>query len=136
MDANGHIRLYEAYCSYEVCKLLKEKGFDERTVYHYIIGQPTSLQHNIVYNKYCNSDAENIYVSPTHQMACAWLREEHNIFITIYCGRNGFRDEPYFRATWQRLDDEPMEYPIGDCEYTYYETCVEAAIRYALENLI
>ena len=118
----------EAYCSYEISKLLKEKGFDERTVYHYIIGQPTSLQHNIVYNKYCNSDAENIYVSPTHQMACAWLREK-GIFFCIH------PDYPVSKNYIVEFYDDGVPSGLFGA-YEKYDDAVEEALKYTLENLI
>ena len=121
----------EDYVSYDVAKLLKEKGFDERTIYHYIIGQPTSLQHNIVYNKYCNSDAENIYVSPTHQMAMKWLREVYNIFIEIIIFRENM---VHYRFKILNRDCEKIY--IDDGSQFSYEEAVEAALKYSLESLI
>lgn len=40
--------IQEAHVSYEIAQLLKKKGFDERTLYHYT--NCDVLQHNIVYN--------------------------------------------------------------------------------------
>ena len=71
----------EAYCSYEVSKLLKEKGFDEEC-----FGAYTETNHNITMftGLIKNSEYGNaMYTAPTHQMACAWLREKHNILISI-----------------------------------------------------
>lgn len=121
----------EDYVSYDVAKLLKEKGFNERTIYHYIIGQPTSLQHNIVYNKYCNSDAENIYVSPTHQMAMKWLREVYNIFIEIIIFRENM---VHYRFKILNRDCKKIYIDYGS-QFSY-EEAVESALKYALENLI
>ena len=137
----------EDYVSYNVAKLLKEKGFNERTFYHYIIGQPTSLQHNIVYNKYCNSDAVNIYSAPTHQMAMRWLREVHKVHIVInrdnqyYEGKTvipltqhdkerGHRPEYFATILDLRSKSKVQEH----CDT--YEEAVEAALKYVLENLI
>jgi hypothetical protein len=56
--------IQEAYVSYENAQLLKKKGFDERTLYHYT--NCDVLQHNIVYNQYKNSEILNAYSAPTH----------------------------------------------------------------------
>jgi len=123
----------EAYCSYEISKLLKKKGFDERTLYHYT--NCDVLQHNIVYNQYKNSEILNAYSAPTHQMACAWLREVYKLHIAILwdcgvcVGKNSFCYHIY------RIDNyEDKGYnKIG---FDYYEEAVEAALKYCLENLI
>ena len=132
--------IQEDYCSYEIAKLLKEKGFNVFLPFGF-----NRFSHIKGPRKFIKDEGRGGYYDnkedwiscPTHQMACKWLREEKDIFITIYCGRNVYNDEPYYRATYQRLDDEPMEYPIGvDNDYSVYETCVEAALRYCLGNLV
>ena len=122
----------EAYCSIEVCKLLKEKGFDEPCNHFYKFGS------NELYygSTLCNSQLKGveIYNSCTHQMAMAWLREK-GLFIEICCD-----DLDY---NWQVLDvlnrDENAD-PIAKSEsyggYKQYEEAVEAALKYSLENLI
>ena len=70
----------EAYCSYEVSKLLKKNGFDGRT---YKIYRPNGRGSTIgwVATNTRLSNHEflcNCITRPTHQMACAWLRE-HNL---------------------------------------------------------
>ena len=59
----GKIMIEEIRCSYEVCKLLHEKGFDVKCTDWY-------WENNI-----------NIW-KPTHQMAMKWLREVHNTCTT------------------------------------------------------
>lgn len=53
--------LKEAYCSDDICKLLKEKGFKEPC---------TGL------NKLVIKNGEKPFMKVTHQKAMAWLREE------------------------------------------------------------
>ena len=69
----------EAYCSFEVSKLLKEKGFNERSYcYYYLNGE---IRQAIADAPWNNGVMEPILIcAPTHQMAMAWLREEKNIF--------------------------------------------------------
>ena len=126
----------EQYVSFELAKLLKEKGFDEKTVYHYT--NCDVLQHNIVYNEYKNSEMLNAYSAPTQQMACSWLREEHEIDII-----------PIIRHSLKYAQESPFrDYAcrVYDCEgnivlsattwYSRYENAVEAALEYSLKNLI
>ena len=72
----------EAYCSHEVSELLKEKGFDEECTHYYSYEDDELIEYtNGVYSR--NSKDCHRCVSPTHQMACAWLREVHNMHIDI-----------------------------------------------------
>lgn len=127
----------EAYCSYEVAKLLKEKGFD---------GDGGDCECHMFYSSYSKmimpiteiglvSDFDEVYYAPTHQMAMAYLRKEKGLFIAINCD-----DLDY---NWQVLDvlqrDENAD-PTVKSEsyggYRYFEDAVEAALLYVLQNLI
>ena len=119
----------EDYVSFKVAKLLKEKGFDERTIYHYITGD--TLQHNIAYNQYKNSEMENAYSAPTHQMARRWLRETHRIDIIIEISHPSDNDRKYYCMIW---DGNNNSYILD--LFNSYEEAVEAALEYCLENLI
>ena len=109
----------EDYCSFEVAKLLKEKGFDEPV---------TEL------NKLLIKEGEKPVLKITHQKAMKWLREVHKLSI-----------EPFymFPATWEidikyidkKTDLSEFE-DIRDKSYNSYEEAVEAACLYSLENLI
>ena len=108
----------EAYCSYEVSKLLKEKGMDEKYFTYYI-------QKN-------NTDGTSEAVTTcTHQMALAWLRQKHNINIEIHFNRYGpnYKYEIIYKP--EILDDI---YSTGN--YLYYEDTVEAALEDVLKHLI
>ena len=133
----------EDYVSYEVAKLLKEKGFDEECraywdsriddlpkEYEIIrfteepIHQPYDNMHSI--RKRC--------LAPTHQMAMRWLRDVHKLSI-----------EPFymFPVIWEidlkyidkKTDLSEFE-DIRDKSYNSYEEATEAGIKYCLENLI
>lgn len=63
----------EDFCSFEVAKLLKEKGFNEKCSRWYIANEP---QEGIVEKGFGENQ---FYINaPTHQMAMKWLREVHN----------------------------------------------------------
>lgn len=121
----------EAYCSFEVSKLLKEKGFDEPCWIKY--DNEGYLTFNHV--GYINSEKpcdDFCALAPTHQMAMAWLREVHNIFIVIRRGLTGtgwvYSHEIY--------KDSKCWYAQYAASYDTYEEAVEAALKYSLENLI
>lgn len=68
----------EAYCSFEISKLLKEKGFNENVRAWYNIYDKVNIDFRV------SPDAPHLQIPcPTHQMTMAWLREVHNIHIEI-----------------------------------------------------
>ena len=123
--------IQEAYCSYEISRLLKEKGFNEKTFTFYIKGQPYNLQNNFRGIKFSNSEMENAHSSPTLQMACAWLREIYGIDIVIEISDPSVKDRKYYCIIWDGNNDSY----ILDL-FNSYEEAVEAALKYVLEKLI
>ena len=87
----------ETYVSFEVAKLLKEKGFNEQCWKLYELGDfgiPVRLngfelndEGGFWNNEYLelykkeHSYINDICSAPTHQMAMQWLREKHLIFF-------------------------------------------------------
>lgn len=136
--------IQEAYCSKETSKLLKEKGFDipVNYEYHYKITIPQfhRKKHNFNGIEYSNCSSE-WYSAPTHQMAMAWLREVHNLFIFPFPQRNTdrFWVEIYSIDKNKNEDDkwENLYCETIDLKnYSTYEEAVEAALKYCLKNLI
>lgn len=139
----------EYYVSYEVAKLLKEKGFNERSIASY--DSKGQLQEGYGYwNKtpiWC--------AAPTHQMAMAWLRETHNIFIDVHLS---FAEDPdaypavyYVYILDAKSGNSLLEKAANICElnplmnvndhnilinFDSPEEAIEAALKYTLENLI
>ena len=114
------IMIKEDYCSYEVAKLLKEKGFDTPCMGRYSV---RSKEFHLDCTKMCNNGGLFECAAPTHQMAMKWLRDEHNIKIMI---------RPYVDGTYSYEILNGFWYVNFDS----YEDAVEAAIKYCLENLI
>lgn len=76
---------------------------------------------------------------PTHQMALAWLREEHKIVIQIGIKITG---ASYYYQIWDYSIIHPNKFIGGmidlrECaeDFNSYEEAVEAALKYVLENL-
>lgn len=110
----------EDYCSYEVSKLLKEKGFDEPC---------TEL------NKLCLRDGEKPVLKITHQKAMKWLRKVYGIFIAINNDDLDFNWQCYDLINrGSTLDPKILSESYAG--YKTYEQAVEAALKYSLENLI
>lgn len=122
----------EAYCSFEVSKLLKEKGFDELCYKFYTHDTKEVYREDI---PCCNSRSDD-YASPTHQMAIAWLREKHFIIVVTPVLFNvNYEDFKWGYDIWA---DDNLEVSSEDCSNPLksYEEATESALKYVLENLI
>lgn len=137
--------IQEAYCSFEVAKLLKEKGFDEPCRSYFISDSDEYRKCTVdITSKNCISGQ---ILRPTHQMACAWLRENYDIFIQMH------RDNQYYEGYGvehltehdKKRGHKPEYFAVVldalSVTKTYirnesYEEAVEAALKYSLENLI
>ena len=121
----------EDFCSYEVAKLLKEKGFDGFKHYGW---DEELFDKEHPRNFSLGFDSKEHWIScPTHQMAMKWLREEKRISIIIEFDLTKRGYCPYVYQLDYDMDwvvkwriNTPMK----------YEEAVEAALKYALENLI
>lgn len=128
----------EAYISFEIAKLLKEKGFDEGCRYYYVNNGNLMFTEEYLHNseiKY-GTYPSCVCTAPTQQMAMRWLREIHNIFIVIEPRTYDYINEKissYVSSLWQR--DNYCE-NITSKNYPTYEEAVEATIQYCLKNLI
>lgn len=162
MNKINSIMITEDYVSFVVSKLLKEKGFKQWCFHCYGVdvrhkGKSISFDEECdlkdegfgneieyveggrLYDYVCNNrdkDAK-VWAAPTLWAAIKWLREEHNICITIYPDKG----KGYEAVLYDIKDDVEIilqsfciygSHIFGD---SYEEAC-EEAIRYCLENLI
>ena len=100
----------EDYCSFELSKLLEEKGFHAPDLH----GLDSSQGH--------------LWIKVTHQMAMKWLRERHDLHIEVIYN-------PYYEEYKGCMYKTIGEYNYTEF-YSTYEEAVEAAIKYSLEKLI
>ena len=120
----------EAYISFETAKLLKEKGFDEKVSTHYLV-------HSSGFSEFFDKKdefpfPEDVWLKcPTQQMAMEWLREVHYLWIDIDPLTN-------YKWTWSIWLMNDPNFKMGESSQvtTNYKEAVEAALKYALENLI
>jgi len=126
----------EDYVSFEVAKLLKEKGFDE-CIFEFYEGNKIKYARNGKGFKLSELDSYIYYPHITHQMAMKWLREEANILITINVGY--YDAEEVRKYDWNvcRMHKNRISYPLLEepMPTQTYEDAVEAALKYSLENL-
>lgn len=124
----------EQYISFETSKLLKEKGFKElcHSYYHDNAGK-RFVQKSVG----ANWNDEPIYVScPTQSVAMRWLREKHELLISV----NPTLDKDLALCVmyyiWDVDDKESDAITSGLYSFESYEECVEDAIKYCLKNLV
>ena len=128
----------EAYCSYEVAKLLKEKGFDEVCFKYALNGK--------IYNNgdfvICHRDDVEVGI-PTLQMAMKWLREVHDIIVVVEPHAYDYinsKISSYVFCLWCGDNYEELysnqHSNVYGVYYNSYEEAVEAALLYCLTNLI
>lgn len=121
----------EDYCSFEVAKLLKERGFNEPlrlVIRHNGVIENIGLDEinaNLLWTDKCCSCV-------SHQMAMKWLREIHKIYIEILSLRTTAERRIY---KGHILDDNTLMSYYTD-EFESYEGAVEEALKYCLTNLI
>lgn len=134
----------EAFVSFEVAKLLKEKGFNEkcRGGYHCEFDDndhPIVMLEEWTAQPYNNDFVDEGFLcsAPTHQLVTAWLREKHNICITIYPDKeNGYESVLYDIENNVEIVLQSFGVYGIHIYKEIYEDAVEAALKYCLENLI
>lgn len=138
--------MHEEICTYEVCKLAKEKGFNCK-VYNYY--QATKhycetlrgielhsvcrrMETDNCYSRY-NKGSEDIVSAPTQSLLQRWLREEKGIIIELKYSDDTESFRPFW--SWQIYNTLGITLEIGEPNTTY-ELALEDALKYALENLV
>ena len=125
----------EDYCSFELSKLLEEKGFDGECVGCYWDSKKTF---DVNYEPLSYSDGDlrdEVILAPTHQMAMKWLREVHNIIIVIEPHSYNYIEEKTSSYDFSIWYGDNYEHPLTT-NYSTYEEAVEAALKYCLTELI
>ena len=129
--------LTEDFCSFEVAKLLKEKGFDELCIFKYN-SEGVRMKAGVAIDEWQNSELDDDECScVSHQMAMKWLREVHKLaFIISPQWAEGDMRNPC-RWYWEIRGLEDIDLDVySNPLCNTYEEAVEAACIYSLENLI
>lgn len=123
----------EDYCSFEVSKLLKEKGFDCMCDRKAAFTDKNKFYPAVIhYTKLSNCDkayADGNVLVPTHALAIKWIRENFGIHISV-----DFDIENSWSFACYGLSG--VIGTIVNSEYDSPEEATEAALLYTLKNLI
>ena len=134
------------FVPFELADKLKEKGFREECLCHYI-GE--DLVYNIEspiannqlwfsHNKFDNIWHRDNIDAPTISQVLKWLRKEKKIHIEIflYNGKYGYLINSITQICEDDLFHECLNEDTVNEEYTTYEQAAIAGISYVLDNLI
>lgn len=126
--------IHEEICTYEVCKLAKEKGFPLQRVIKQD-GRAFFYELPQTHPDWANCDA---WYLPTQSLLQRWLREEKTYAISVFWD---MLSKAYCYEIIKTIG--VLEIQVGE-KYNYsnpkgfntYELALEDALKYALENLV
>ncbi len=128
----------EAYCSFEVSKLLKEKGFlilkeDEHAKFYHENFKTCTTYHRDLWEKYGKNEYKDkpMVQKVTHALAIEWIR----VNFGYYC----FSDPVFDFSSWTpRIFNNKGDGDLykGVYEYNSPQEATEAALLFTLQNLI
>lgn len=118
--------IHDEIVTYEVAKVAKEMGFNEKCNFYY---QKGVISTDGCFNRY-NKGVEYICSAPTQSLLQRWLREEKGIIVI-----------PYYRSVlrmWSATYELTSPCKFKDLRKCFktYELALEDALKYALENLV
>lgn len=130
------IKIEEDLCSFDVCQMLKEKGFQ----FLAMIGSMWIDSENKVSMRTDETIItwDNGFKVPvvSHALAMKWLREK-GVYLNIRIALNRMEDDVINNIHWvvDILDFNSGEWKNNDIWTDTYEEAVEAALKYAIKNL-
>ena len=132
----------EDYVSFEIAKLLKEKGFD-------VYGDGSYGTATEIHREYspvgkirdCSTSmpARTGYPAPTLQMTMKWLREVHHYYIQVMLDSWAYGGHMGYYVVIQKTDSDfgiMLHDFVDEVFYQTYEEACEAAIKYCFKELI
>ena len=130
--------------NFEIAKLLKEKGFKDKNVYHEVrlvsdnYYDNTGKLHHLseAFNK-TDYKLEDCFNAPTIAEVVMWLYEEHGIWIEVqHCGTFNEFGFKISKLNKKNVKKEPHYiHPFGK-GFNSPTEAYEAAIEYTLNNLL
>jgi hypothetical protein len=120
--------MIEELITFETAKLAKEKGFDINELKVYINHQIHGI---IITNRDCIHNKKDILCNaPTQSLLQKWLREEHNLNVSI---DHGGSSNWYFIIDSIVLSEESKYYIENDDVFDTYEQALEIGLQEALK---
>ena len=127
----------EQLISYETAKLAKEKGFDEKVYREYDKSgylRCTSKSADVVLGPYDELLKSTEYPAPTQSLLAKWLREVHNIHITLFPEDKDDKTKIWISKlyTLNYGEDSEVSYLKQGGTKITYEEALEAGLYQAL----
>lgn len=134
--------IHEEICTYEVCKVAKEKGFNVPTDrYYHIYDDVIEAQNSLEMTSdgcadFYNSLNQCRCAAPTQSLLQRWLREEKNIVVEI-----GWfsMEQKYYWSVFDTTKDDMFASFIPPAKsmsrYDTWEQALECGLKYALKEL-
>ena len=121
--------IHEEICTYEVCKLAKEKGFREKCIAHYYDDTKDLYRSS---TPQCYNFGGNTSDAPTQSLLQRWLREEKGLHISIPLHKGEYKYFWGIDSLNRKKKEEDIAYNLFDT----YELALENALAYSLKNLV
>lgn len=127
-------QITEDYVSFETAKLLKEKGFDDEYTNAFYDKTENLYFIDLLSDLSEHTDNDTDIAASTLHVVMKWLREVHNLHITIkpYITEDGIM----YLFEIYKLEAEKFTLIRSKTGFEKCEEAEESAIRYVLENLI
>lgn len=133
-------------CTYEVCKLARDKGFDWDCPMFYTpegklrygwaydpMNSGLDMRDMLCHNSKLPIGFAAECTAPSQSLLQRWLREEKWIIIELKYSDDTESFRPFW--SWQIYNTLGITLEIGEPNTTY-ELALEDALKYALENLV
>lgn len=139
--------IHEEICTYEVCKLAKEKGFPQQydSLTHIYGGKDSfNVGIDLKYKK-CEgtlfdisewSPCLNDIAAPTQSLLRRWLREEKALHIQITLWGKGWYYDIWAFEYYEEEKECSAKMLHQSPDFPTYELALENALKYTLENLV
>lgn len=137
----------EDFVSYEIAKKLKEKGFREECLYHYIGKDLVSNIESPIgdnqlwfsHNKFDNIWHRDNYDAPTIEQVLKWLRDNKKTMFSILPVAFNEKENKftkYYCTIYYATEEFVFEMHERPETFETYEECALEAIEYAIDKLI
>lgn len=128
--------IHEEICTYEVCKLAKEKGLPQDVFGTCEMKSSCYLEDGRFYKDGCVYPIENAYTAPTQSLLQRWLREEKGLVVEV--GYYSVEQKYYWRVyDTSKCDVFASFIPPAKSmsRYDTWEQALESGLKYALKEL-
>lgn len=128
--------IHDEICTYEVCKLAKEKGFGEMASCY----QGYRKDGTLFYFSNMPDGKERVMqmdcLAPTQSLLQRWLREEKGIHISVEYEWVEGVDDWTFWSYIKKINNAKVVNDAIKSGFDTYELALEDALKFALKNLV